>query len=192
MTPVRSAGLAFLFCSQVALAGSITVDFEGIADSTSLTNQYTGLLFSGANAITAGLSLSDVEFPPRSGTSVAVNTGGPITIAFTTPVLTFGGYFTYTSPITVQAFDSLNQGVGTATSIHNSNFVSSGFAPNELIQVSFVGGIASLSISGASANFTIDDLTVTLPDTTMTSIPEPGSGLFLISGLLAVYLRRKS
>lgn len=181
-------GVYLLAVSQLAVAGSITLDFEGFADSTSLTSQYPGFLFSGSNILTAGLSLNDLEYPPRSGANVAGNSGGPITILFTVPVLTFGGYFTYSSALTVEAFDSLNQSIGTASSGFTSNFVSSGNTPNEHLQLSFVGGISNITISGTS--FTLDDLTVTTPD--ITSVPEPASGVLILSGLIAcVYYRRK-
>jgi hypothetical protein len=74
----RSHGLLFgiLLIPTLANAGLISVDFEGLADSTSLTNQYAGLLFTNASVVTAGLSLNEIEFPPRSGVNVAIDTGG--------------------------------------------------------------------------------------------------------------------
>ena len=97
-----------------------TIDFEGLADSTILTNQYPGITFTNAIILTAGISLNEFEFPPHSGVNVASDNNGPITIVFSSPVLSFSGYFTYVEPLTLDAFDSLGacpskapEGVGT-------------------------------------------------------------------------------
>ena len=174
-----------LFISTLARAGTITLDFEAFADSTSLTNQYVGFLFTNASVWTAGLSLNDLEFPPHSGTNVAVDAGGPITIGFTSPVLSFSGFFTYSSALTIDAFDSLNQAVGTTNSAFTSNFVSSGRPANELLQVSFAGGISRVSITGgvSGSSFTLDDATVNTP---VSGVPEPSSGFMVLACLLLV------
>jgi hypothetical protein len=175
-----------LFISTLARAGTVTLDFESFADGTSLTNQYVGFLFTNASVFTAGLSLNELEFPPHSGTNVAVDAGGPITIGFTSPVLSFSGFFTYGSALTIDAFDSLNQSVGTTNSAFTSNFVSSGNPPNELLQVTFAGGISHVSITGdlAGSPFTLDDATVSTP--TESSVPEPSSTCMVLACLLLV------
>src|ERR1700761_8685069 len=89
-----------LLISPLAGANTITLDFEAFSDGTSLTNQYAGFLFVNASVWTSGLSLNDLEVPPHSGTNVAVDAGGPITVTFSTPVLTFSGFFTYSSALT--------------------------------------------------------------------------------------------
>jgi hypothetical protein len=174
-----------LFISTLARAGTVTLDFESFADGTSLTNQYVGFLFTNASVFTAGLSLNDLEFPPHSGTNVAVDAGGPITIGFTSPVLSFSGFFTYSSALTIDAFDSLNQAVGTTNSAFTSNFVSSGRPANELLQVSFAGGISRVSITGgvSGSSFTLDDATVNTP---VSGVPEPSSGFMVLACLLLV------
>jgi hypothetical protein len=159
------------------------LDFEGFLDNTALTNQYPGINFTNTAIWTAGLTLNELEFPPHSGGNVAVDTGGPVTITFAVPILSFSGYFTYSLALTIEAFDSLNQNVGTTNSAFSSNFVSSGNAPNELLQVSFAGGISSLTITGGAggSSFVFDDASLDTPDNV---IPEPSSGFLTVSGLL--------
>jgi hypothetical protein len=172
-----------LICSPLARAGTISLDFEAFTDSTILTNQYSGFLFTNTDVWSAGLSLNEADFPPRSGTNVAADVGGQISIAFSAPVLTFSGFFTYSSALTLNAFDSLNQGVGTANSAFSSNFTSSGNPPNEFLQVSFAGGISHVIITGnpSDGSFVLDDVTVTTPSN---AVPEPSSQVLIISGLL--------
>ncbi len=174
-----------LFISPLASANVIKLDFEAFPDSTSLTNQYLGFLFTNTSVWTAGLSLDDLEFPPSSGANVAVDTGGPITITFSTPVLAVSGFFTYSSPLTINGFDSLDQIVGTTNSLFSSNFVSSSNPPNELLGLSFVGGISSVTITGdpSGLSFALDDLTVVTP---LTNTPEPSSAFTALAGLLLV------
>ena len=97
-----------LLVSSLANAATVTLNFDAFADSTILTNQYPGFQFTNTSILTAGLSLNEIEFPTRSGTNVATDTGGPMAITFTSPVLTFSGFFTYSSALTIHAFDSLN------------------------------------------------------------------------------------
>ena len=151
------------------------LDMEAFADSTPLNNQYVGVSFSNAIIATAGLSLNELEFPPFSGTNVALDFGGPISILFSTPALTFSAYFTYGTSIVLNAFDSADQLVGTRTSAFSSNVVSSGHTPNELLQLSFSGGIARVVVSGrgTGGSFAVDDISFTTASGT--PIPEPGS-----------------
>ena len=67
-------------------AGIVTLDFEGFPDGTLLTNQYSGLTFTNATVLMAGISLNEFEFPPRSGVNVVSDNGAPILISFSTPV----------------------------------------------------------------------------------------------------------
>jgi hypothetical protein len=164
--------LIILFTAFVGVleARAQTINFEGIADSTSITNQYAGLTFMRTTAATAKISHNDIEFPPRSGTNVVYDTGGPITITFTTAVSSFRGYFTYTQPVTLQAFNSLNLLVASSGSIHSNNTALSGIAgssPNELLMVAFASGISRITITGAplGESFALDDISVGLAPT---------------------------
>jgi len=185
------AGL-LLYLQPEARAGTV-LDFEGFPDSTILTTQYAGLTFTNAIILSAGISLNEFEFPPYSGTSVVSDNGGPITIDFATPVLSFGGYFTYEDPLTLDAFDSGSNLVDSATSAFSSNdalFGDSGSSPNELLQVSVAGGISSVTITGdpLGGSFVMDNVTFQTSD-----VPEPGSVFQFLSAAVALFtLRRKS
>jgi len=143
-------------------AGTTALNFEGFSDSTILTTQYSGVTFSGAIVLTAGITLNEFEFPPHSGTNVASDNGGPMTVSFASSVQSFSGYFTYGHSLTLQAFDASNTPVASATSRFSNNEAlsgSTGSSPNEFLQVSFAGGISKVTITGdpAGGSFTLDD-----------------------------------
>ena len=170
-----------------------TIDFEGFPDGTSLTTQYPGLTFSNATIITAGISLNEFEFPPHSGSNAAFDDDGPISIAFASPILSFGAYFTYSEPLTLAAFDSTSAQVATALSLFSSNLAlsgDSGSSPNEFLQVSFASGISAVTITGdpAGGSFVMDDLTYVTPTT---GVPEPGSIFLLLSATACLLACRK-
>jgi hypothetical protein len=167
-----------------------TIDFEGLPDSTILTNQYPGLTFTNAIILTAGISLNEFELPPHSGVNVASDNNGPITIDFAAPVLSFSGYFTYLEPLTLDAFDSLDNQIDSAASAFSSNdalFGDPGSSPNEFLQVSFGDGISSVTITGdpAGGSFVMDDISFT------SAVPEPSSLLLLVTGALAIRVLRR-
>ena len=193
MRPLCSVLLLLIPSAAPALrAGSVTIDFEGFPDSTILTNQYPGLTFSNAIILTAGVSLNEFEFPPHSGVNVASDYGGPMSIAFDTSVLSFGGYFTYAEPLTLTAFDSLSHQVASATSAYSNNEALSGdpgSSPNEFLQVAFASGIASVTITGdpAGGSFTLDDAGY------MSAAPEPSFVVPLLTmAALAVAARKRA
>jgi hypothetical protein len=185
---------AFLIVGRAQ--AQVTIDFEGLPDTTPVTNQYSaqGLTLAGATAISAGISLNELEFPPKSGTNVVFDDGGPITGSFAVPVSDLEGFFTYSSPITLTAFNGATP-VGSAVSSYPQNFVSSGNPPNELLQVSFAGGITNFSIVGAAGggSFVLDDLQFT-PGTlpSPSPVPEPATASLLLLGLLPLCKRIRS
>lgn len=194
MPPYRLPKIIVLLCLLVAVPSILradTISFEGLFDSTPVTNQFAalGLLFSNATAITAGITLNEFEFPPRSGDNVVFDDGGSIIISFSPlPVASFGGYFTYLIPVTLTAYDALNNPVNSVSSAFLSNLALSGdlrSSPNELLQVSVPGGISQVMITGdpAGGSFTLDDAT-------FAPIPEPGTLSLLIIGSLAFILAR--
>jgi hypothetical protein len=83
----------------------VAIDFETLADSETVTNQFAGLTFSNSKALSAGISLNEFEFPPRSGANVVLDDGGAISITFASLAQSFGAYFTYSSSISLKAFD---------------------------------------------------------------------------------------
>jgi hypothetical protein len=187
--------LAILVCSvTTATAVPVTIDFEDLADGDSVTNQYPGLTFSNAVVLTAGISLNEFEFPARSGSNVISDDGGPILISFATPLRSFGGYFTYLTPLTLTAFDASVNPLGSISSSFLNNLALSGdpgSSPNELLQFSSPLGISSVALTGDSlgGSFTLDDVTID-------PVPEPGTLALLGLGLAGLarhrWLKRRS
>jgi hypothetical protein len=148
-----------------ALAQTPSFTFEGFVDGTVLTTQYTGAAFSNAIILGTGITLNEFEFPPHSATNVASDNGGPMTILFSSPPKAFSGYFTYGVPLTLQALDSSNHVLATATSAFSNNQALSGASgshTNELLSVSSGSGISKIVITGSAqgASFALDDVTV--------------------------------
>jgi len=153
---------------SASFAQNAPLTFEGFADSAVLTNQYTGAVFSNAIVLTAGITLNEFEFPPHSPSSVASDNGGPMSISFPSGVNSFSGYFTYGVPLTLQAFDSSNHLLASASSAFSNNEALSGVSgshPNELLQVASATSIYKVAIAGSSqgASFVMDDVTVITP-----------------------------
>ncbi len=184
-------------------AAPVTLDFEGFPDSTILATQYPGITFTNAIILTSGISLNEFEFPPHSGVNVVSDNAGPMTIDFSTPITSFGGYFTYLEPLTLNGSNARNKQVASATSLFSNNLAclagppcpgDPGSTPNELIQLTFTGGMSSVTITAdpAGGSFTLDDATYTTASTI--SVPEPIS-VFLIligtSGWFALSILRK-
>lgn len=174
-------------------AGTVVLDFEGFSDSTILTTQYPGLTFSNTIILSAGIGLNEFELPPHSGTNVAFDNNGPISISFASPVLSFSGYFTYAEPLTLAGFNAAATEVASATSAFSSNLALSGdlgSTPNEFLQVSFAGGISSVTITGdpGGGSFALDDATITTADAT---VPEPGTIFLLLTGTAGLLACRK-
>jgi hypothetical protein len=184
-------GVLFLFaCAPPLFADSVTINFEGFADGTLIATQYAGLTFSNAVIARAEVSLDEFEFPPHSGVNVVVDSGGPITIVFSSAVSSFDAFFTYSVPLTLDAFNSSNSLVASTNSLFSSNEGLSGVpgsSPNELMQVSVSGGISSVEILGSPSggSFTMDDVTYT------TSVPEPGSLFLVLAGSSMITAFRK-
>lgn len=145
-------------------AGTI-LTFDSLVDSTSITNQFSGLTFQNAAAISAGITLNEFEFPPHSGSNVAFDSGGAMTITFSSPIQSFAGYFTYSVPLTIQAFGTTGSQIVSVSSRFSSNEALSGVpgsSPNELIQLDSSAGISQIVITGSTAgtSFVLDDATV--------------------------------
>jgi len=176
-------------------ASVITIDFEGLLDSDLVTTQFAGVSFTNATVLTAGISLNEFEFPPSSGVNVVFDQGGPIQIVFATPVSSFSAFFTYAAPLTLTAFNGSNVEVASVSSAFMSNLALSGefgSAPNELLQLSFAGGISSITIEGdpAGGSFVMDDLNaIQIDDSSV--VPEPTSFVLALTGLSGLIVRRR-
>ena len=195
----RISILALLsFAVVSARGGTIVIDFETfpdstpITDSTSITTQFPGLIFTDTTVITAGIGLNELELPPHSGTNVAFDDGGPISIVFSSPISSFSGYFTYFEPLTLAAFDASDDQVATATSLFSSNdalFGDPGSSPNEFLKISSAAGISSVTITGdpGGSSFVLDDISYA------PQIPEPsGLALILVGFATTVVIRRQN
>lgn len=174
-------------------AHATTLDFEGFPDSTILTNQYLGVAFTLAIILSAGISLNEFEFPPHSGVNVVSDNNGPMTITFSTPVISFSGYFTYAEPLTIQAFNTGNNQVAVASSLFSTNdalFGDPGSSPNEFIQVAYAGGFSSVTITGDpdGGSFVMDDATYTALVSSCT--PEPSAIGLILTGSLLIGFRK--
>jgi hypothetical protein len=192
-----AARLIVLIAALIVLPGRlfaapIVIDFDTLGDLGSVTSQFAGLTFSNATVLTAGSSLNEFEFPPRSGSNVLFDDGGAISIDFTTPIFGFGGFFTYLTPLTITAFDSSHNLLGSVSSQFATNLAVSGDAgtsPNEFLQFWSTVAIGSVSVAGdpAGGSFVVDDVTLqTAP------VPEPGTlSLLAVGALLAVRARRR-
>jgi len=162
--------LSIVFCFLAASlpparAQTYSFTFEGLLDSTILTNQYAGATFGNAIILGAGITLNEFEFPPHSASNTASDNGGPMTILFSSPLRAFSGYFTYGVPLTMQGLDSSNHLLATATSAFSNNEALSGASgshPNELLTVSSGSGISKIVITGSAqgASFALDDATI--------------------------------
>jgi hypothetical protein len=186
-TRIAGATMALLAGMQIALASPLVYNFDSFSDFTSVTTQIAGLTFGQATVLKAGFSLNEIAVPPRSGDNVVFDDGGAMTIDFATPVSSAGGYVTYLSPLTLRAYDSGNNLLGTINGSFAINLADGsgdpGSSPNEFLSFSDAAGrIARVVIEGnpGGSSFALDDLTVDA----VTSIPEPTT-LALLLGVLA-------
>ena len=177
-------------------AGTVVLNFEGFSDGTSLTTQYPGVTFSNATVISAGITLNEFELPPHSGTNVVFDDGGPMTISFANPILSFGGYFTYYKPLALAAFNASQTQVDSALSAFSINvgcdpgpfcLGDPGSSPNEFLKVTFPSGISRVTITGdpVGTSFALDDMTYT------STVPEPSAvPSFLLCVIILLYCKR--
>ena len=181
--------LLVLLVAVPAIPAPVVLDFESLSDLESVTNQFPGLTFTETIALEAGISLNEFEFPPVSGNLVVSDDFGPIEIFFGTPVISFGGFFTYLVPLTLFAFDGTDTLVATEFSLFSTNLALSGdvgSSPNEFLSVFHGAGISRVLIEGDpfGASFTLDDATYEV-------IPEPGSLWLFAGGLFAFVCGRR-
>ena len=190
--------LLSVICSVGTALPATVIDFESLNDGDTVTNQLAGLgvTLQNAIALTAGLSLNELEFPPFSGTNVIGDNGGAITITFSAFQSMVFGNFTYSAPLTLRAFDIANTLLGSAFSSPGctSNLELSGTPgcpANEQITLLGVGDIARVTITGASggSSFTLDDLT--FEPALIVEVPEPAMFPLALVALAALALRQR-
>ncbi len=191
-----------LSVSRPAHATTIVIDFESLvsdldsSNTLALTTQIPSLTFSNALVMEAESTLGEDEFPPKSGSLVVMDDGGPMTIEFASPFYTVGGYFTYVSGLTLQAFDMSNVLLGSISGSAGNNMGLSGdpgSSPNELLSIMSSTPIVKLVITGSldGSSFVLDDLTLDDAQPAQnTPVPEPAT-LTMVLGGAAVLARRR-
>ena len=175
--------LLFAICLASTTVYSLpvsVVDFETFLDGDLVTNQYSGVIFTNAQALTVGISLNEIDFPPRSGQNVAMDYGGAMLLELDQAANSFSAYFTYASPLGLTFYDSSNVLLGTLSSSGSSNI-----GANEHLSYTNLTGFSSIRIQGdpGGGSFVVDDIQLT-----GTAVPEPGMfGILLIgiAGLIA-------
>jgi hypothetical protein len=189
---VVALSAAGVICS--ATAGPIVYNFDTFDDGTALTTQYAGLTFTQSTVLKAGQSLNETAYPPHSADGVVFDDGGPISIVFSTPVFSVGGYFNYSNGLSIAAYDSSDALLGELLGAFHTNLADGsgdpGSAPNEFLQFASAGGLISritITSDSRGSSVVLDDLTV---DDGATSIPEPSS-IALMAVVLAAGLRRR-
>lgn len=170
----------FLSCG---LHAATLIDFEGIGDFTPLTNQFAGVTFTNALILEAGISLNDIDFPPTSGTAVAFDNGGPLGLLFSTPVSDFSAFFTYSQALTINAYGTNMNLIGSTSSSGTSNR-----GLSEKISFQSSQAIKKIEIVGRSSgsSFIIDDATFSPANNV---VPEPSHFVLLTAGVAAMLFR---
>jgi hypothetical protein len=172
------------------------IDFEGQDYDTPVGTTYNGVTFSGGIFARILFNLSD-EFPPRSGEMSIFDEAGSISIQFANPIRLFRSYFTYVSPLALQARDSSGNVLFATSSLAtcSANFLSLSGGdcnPNERIDFQDKGAVTSVVIdSGLGApSFTMDDLEFEFA-TAETVIPEPSHYVLLLGASIAALVARR-
>lgn len=182
--------------SHAASAATITFDdlIDDFGTGVVVDTQYAGFQFSNTLALTAGLTLNEIDFPPYSGSVVASDAAGPITVVFSQSFNALSAFFTYAQRITLTAYDLSDVQIAQAVSLYASNLANgsgdAGSSPNELLQIVATGPIARLVIQGdaAGGSFTMDDFTARSAGV---GIPEPASLLVVGMGLASLFVRAR-
>ncbi|OAI08478.1 PEP-CTERM sorting domain-containing protein [Methylomonas methanica] len=181
ITQILTFALAFSFGLGYRDAEAMSIDFESFTDGSPLTNEISGLQFSGGNIFTAGVSLNEFDFPPHSGQNVLAALSGSLTISADNPFDLFSAYFTYAEQMTFSGFDVAHNLLFSFTSPTSSNL-----GTNSLTEFSS-HGISSLVFSTqGGSGFTMDDL-----DLNASTVPEPGTLALLPLGALAMAFMRR-
>lgn len=189
-----ATGVCWVSGISLALATTITYDFDAFTDGASLTSQYSGISFTNATVLKAGYSLNEFSFPPHSGDGAVFDDGGPMHISFNTLAHSVSGYFTYLDGLTLWAYDRNDNLLATATSAYLTNLADGtgdpGSMPNELLSVSSPGDQIARVVIGAAnggSSLVLDDLTTI---TSTTALPVPGTFALVLTGLALAWRRR--
>jgi hypothetical protein len=174
------------------LASAAVISFDDLSDGDVISTQYADVTFTNAIALSAGMSLDESEFPPRSGTTVAGSVGGSMRIDFSRPMDGVRGYFTHDVRLTMSGFRADGASLGSTTTLSSSNLAISGdpgSTPNEFMLVPLGRLVSYIVITGdpSGGTFTLDDLTFA----PSRGVPEPATlSLFVLGGIGLAGVRR--
>jgi hypothetical protein len=171
-----------------AARATTVLTFDDIPEFGIVSNQYSGVTFTGASVLTEGASLNPV-YQPVSAPNVIYNyLDESITLDFTTDVGSIGAYVTGLAPVTLTAYDGTTVLGSVATS--GTNYTGMG-TPNTFLSLAF-GHITSAVFAtnvGYSDTFTLDNVTIrgttpTIggPFSIATGAPEPATWAMLVAG----------
>jgi len=179
-------------------AAATTIGFEGLSDGTSVDNSYaaSGVTFTNALVLTAGISLNEVDFPPRSGQNVVLDNGGPITLSFSSLINSFSAYFTYVTSMQAVAYDDSSNQVDLVSSLFTDNSTPSGNPSNELLSLSYANGIRTIVLTGdpGGSSLVMDDVDFTageIQNPPGNPVPEPQSFWLIGTGIVTFYQARR-
>jgi hypothetical protein len=178
---VMSALFVWLVGLSPGSSSGAMVNFEAFGDSFTLTNEVPGLSVAGGTILTAGISLNEFDFPPRSGSNVLGALSGVLLLSFSGDPDQVSAYFTFAEMLHVTAF-----GAGGAVLADFDSLVASNLGSQSLIEVLAPDiELLQLTTTGFSA-FTLDDLVFVSAGT----VPEPSSIFLAVVALLLLLLSR--
>src|SRR5512140_2324540 len=125
---------SLLGLAATSWAQTPVLDFESLPEGQAAGTAISGVTFTNATVLQSAASLNEAEYPPRSGSKVVCDIGGPIRITFSQPVKSFTAYVTHAQTVTLKMIAG-NGGVITQTTASGDNRQGSGKAPNEAIQL---------------------------------------------------------
>jgi RHS repeat-associated protein len=190
----RFAVVLVLSFLGLAPAHATLITFEDLPDADffnggdqNIGNFYPGLTF---GPDVTGLSVSrfggyaNDAFPPNSGDVVIFDASDPtITIDFSSPINSFGIWYTSFDPLTLQSFDQSNNLLGTVIGTPNTDGTTG--------TTSFISfsnpAITSVELTSTPGFFTLDDLTFQSGGSS--SAPEPGTLVLLSPVFFCLALR---
>jgi hypothetical protein len=154
----RSSLIALCAVIGAVSSSAVTINFEDVAVNTVIDNQYVGLGadFNGTAGIgRQGVNLNPL-YPAHSGLNIAYDlaAGGIRVDAIGGDWASVSGYITGTTLVTLRAFDSVGNLLGT-DSTSGANYTGVG-TPNDLLSI-IADKIAYVTFSDSGNTFTLDD-----------------------------------